>query len=153
MFSVSGSQSTSTGRRAEVDDDLGGRGEGHGRHDDLVAGPHADGLQREVQRRGGGIDGHGVSGADVLGEVFLEHPRLCARGDPTRAQRLLDGAHLFFTDMREMKRQKSASMAIRRCGSGCLRRFNFHDDEPMGTGNVMNRQCLVDRARWWTCPL
>ena len=48
--------------------------ERHGRHDDLVARPHAGEDQRDVKRRCPAVAGDGVSHADVVGQSALEPP-------------------------------------------------------------------------------
>ena len=124
MFSVSDSQSTSTGVAPKIGDDLCRRGERHGRHDHFVARFHTEGLQRQVQAGSGGIDRNGVLGADESGKVVLERLHLHSSGNPTGAQRLFDRADFFLADVRKMKRQERASMTASGCWS--LRRFNFH---------------------------
>jgi hypothetical protein len=63
--------------RAALDDRGRGRGEGERRQDDLVAGPHPGGEQREVQRGGGARGRDGVAAGAQRREVVLErrHPR------------------------------------------------------------------------------
>ena len=57
---VTGSQSTSSGTGPLIADHLGRGGKGHGGHQHRLAGPQAQGLDRQVQGRRAGIDGQGI---------------------------------------------------------------------------------------------
>ena len=69
-------------RGAAVADGVGGGDEGVADGDDLVARPHADGEQRQVQRRRAVGDGAGVRRADVGRELPLERGDLRTLRDP-----------------------------------------------------------------------
>ncbi len=71
---------------AEVPDDFGRGGEGVWSGDDLVLRANAHRLQRQVQRRGAGVDRHSVRGPDAGGEFTLEPVGHSARGYPARTQ-------------------------------------------------------------------
>ena len=92
-------------RGAEVEDDLGRRGERVGRHDHLVAGPEADRFERKVHRGRRRVDGHGVLRADVLGELTLELLGARSGRDPAAPQRVHDLGDLVVFDARAVERQ------------------------------------------------
>ena len=89
--------------RAEVAENLGGRGEGERRGDNLVAGADAERPQREMQRAGAMRERERVFRADVAGEFILEALGLGAGGDPSGAQRVEHLALLVGSDRRTMK--------------------------------------------------
>ena len=60
------------GTSAEVTDNLGRGGEGHGRNEDPLPCFEADGFEGEVESGGAGIDGDGVLLMDVAGKFGLE---------------------------------------------------------------------------------
>ena len=64
------------GRRLREADGLDGGKRGVRRDEDLVAGLHAERPERHPQRGGPGAREHGVTHADVAGEVGLEAPAL-----------------------------------------------------------------------------
>ena len=80
---------------------LGGGGEGVGGRDDLVAGADAQGLQRQVQAGGGGIDGHRMQRrvTEKGPEILFEALRLGAGGDPAALQRIDDLGNLVLADL------------------------------------------------------
>ena len=83
----------------EVADDLGGGGEGVGGRDDLIALTQAGGFERQVHRRGAGVDGYGMFGADGRSELSLELAGLGAGGDPARVERLFDLDQFLIVDV------------------------------------------------------
>ena len=121
MFSVSGSQSTSTGVGAEIRDDLGRGRERHGRHDDFVVRRHADGFQRQVQAGGARVDRNRMLGADGSGE---RRPRTRAPAAPVVSQPdrsvFDDRADFGLADVRQMKRQERASITANGCWAAAL---------------------------------
>src|SRR6202035_2231693 len=89
--------------RAQVAENLGGRGESIRRGDNLVAGSDAERPQREVQRSGAMRKGDRVLGADILGEFAFEAFGLGAGGNPSGAQGVEYLALLVGSDGRTMK--------------------------------------------------
>ncbi len=89
--------------RAQVAENLGGRGEGERRRDNLVTGPDAQRPQREMKRAGAMRQRERVLRADVLREFALEALGLGAGGDPSGAQRVENLALLVGSDRRTMK--------------------------------------------------
>ena len=89
--------------RAEVAENLGGRGESERRGDNLVAGADAERPQREMKRAGAMRKRERVFGADVIGEFALEALGLGAGGDPSGAQGVEYLALLVGSDGRTMK--------------------------------------------------
>ena len=105
---------------AQVAGDLRAGGKGVAGRDDLVARPDADGFQRQVQPRRGGIDRDGFqAGAQVFGEFLFEQAGAGAGGEPARLQRLDDRVDLGLADVRQCKRKKRGSHGPgRRDGDG-----------------------------------
>ena len=93
----------------QIAHDFGGRREGVGGGDDLVAGSDAQRLQREVQPRGGRVDGHAMQGPGLAQEgrhVGLKALRLRPGRDPARPQRVDDFGDLLFADLGQRERQE-----------------------------------------------
>ena len=75
--------------RVEIALDFGRRGERHRRHHHRIALLDADGIEREVERRGAGVDGDGVRVPQEARELLLElldprprrQPATLERGD------------------------------------------------------------------------
>ena len=94
---------------AQVAHHLGGGGEGVGGGDHLVARPDAQRLERQVQPRGGGVDGHRVQPVGSprkASEVVFEALGLRAGGDPAGAQRVHHFGDLFLADVGQRERQE-----------------------------------------------
>lgn len=83
---------------AQVDDDVGGGAKGHGGEDDVATGADPQGGEGDVQPGGAGIDGDGVAGVQVSGDVGLETLDLGAGGDPAGAEGIGDFGDLVFVD-------------------------------------------------------
>ncbi len=82
MLKVAGIDVDEHRHGAAVADGVGGGDEGVADGDHLVAGPDADGQQRQMQRGGAVGHGAGVRRADRGGELRLEGRDLRALGDP-----------------------------------------------------------------------
>ncbi len=124
---------------AEVADDLGRRGERPRRHEHLVAGGDAQGLEREVEAGGRGVDGDGVerpvphrrrgglgrraggrsrstlrrggeAGAQGGGELGFEGRGVRSGGEPPAAHRLDDGRDLLLPDVGRCERHDIAGL-------------------------------------------
>ena len=72
MLNVDGVAVHENRHGALVADHLGGCGKRHRRHQHRLAGLQAQGLDGEVERRGAGVDGHGVLRPDAGREARLE---------------------------------------------------------------------------------
>jgi hypothetical protein len=101
------------GRRARVDDDVGRRRPGDRGRDHLVARPHADREQREVERRRSGGHRQHVLGLDELREAPLELGRARSGRQPARAQRLGDRLDLLVADRRRLETEHRGSLLRR----------------------------------------
>ncbi len=77
--------------RPQVEDHLGGGGEGHRRHQHGLAGLQPQGRQRQVERRRTRAQSHGAARPHGLGEGLLEAPGARSGGQPPGAQ---GGDHL-----------------------------------------------------------
>jgi len=95
--------------RPEVLDDGGRGGERHRRCDHLVAGAHAHGLERQVQRGRARVHCQRVLRADELGELALELLHLEAGGEPARAKAVHDFIDLLVAEERCRERKELAT--------------------------------------------
>ena len=84
ILNVTGSISTKTGRRAAVNDAVGGRDEGVADGDDLIAVPHTDREERQMQRCRAVGDRASVRSADIGRERPLEGGNLRPLCQPAR---------------------------------------------------------------------
>jgi hypothetical protein len=100
MFPVARSSSTKTGRAPLVDDGIRRYAEGHGRGDDLVAGPDPGGEQREMEGGRARAQRDRVPSPDVLTEDLLEACHPGPRADPSGAERRHDLGDLLLSDRR-----------------------------------------------------
>ena len=78
-------------RGPDVHGAVGGRDERERRHDDLVAGPDAEQVQRQVQGGRARRDRDAVRGADAVGEARLELGDPRPLGDPPGAHGVRGG--------------------------------------------------------------
>ena len=104
-FSVAGSTSTSTGRRAEPPDAAGRGEERVGRRDHVVARPDAGGHQRGEQRIGARRHADRVGRAQASGDGPLERLDGRAEDEALAVAHRLDGAQHVGPDARELRRQ------------------------------------------------
>src|SRR5262245_30898287 len=70
----------------EIVNDFGGCRKGHRRNNHLIAGSDSDSLKGQMQRGGARVDRHGVLGADIALEGFLELPNSWPRSQPAGLQ-------------------------------------------------------------------
>ena len=109
MLNVSASMSTNTGLCAAVADRVGGGDEGVADGDHLVAGPDAQGQEREVQRRGAVADRTGVRRPDQRGELALEARHLRTLREPPRPDDAGGGSGLGVAQQRPGDRDHDAA--------------------------------------------
>jgi hypothetical protein len=119
MLSVTGSTSTSR-VGPQVARHLHRGGEGQRGRDHLVARPDADGLQRQVQAGGGGVDGDGLQATtQVVGKFLLEGLGLRPGRHPARAQRARHGIDLGLPDVGAGEGRKSCGFMVVSAASAC----------------------------------
>jgi hypothetical protein len=95
-------------------------GEGQRGRDHLVARPDADGLQRQVQAGGGGVDGDGLQATtQVVGKFLLEGLGLRPGRHPARAQRARHGIDLGLPDVGAGEGRKSCGFMVVSAASAC----------------------------------
>jgi hypothetical protein len=102
-----GADVNNDGRRAEIPDHLGCRGEGPGGHDHLVARADPQGFERQMESGRGGVDRDTVPSLDVCSvggqrrdKLPLEGGSVGAGRQPPRAHGLDNGSDLRLTDVR-----------------------------------------------------
>ncbi len=81
--------------RVEIAHDFGRRGKRHRRHHHRIALLDADGVEREVERGGAGVDGDGVRVSQEAREFLLELLDARSRGQPAALERGDDLVDLF----------------------------------------------------------
>ena len=107
---------------AEVAHRLGGGGERPRGNQHLGSGTHPDGLEGQVQARGGRVDRHPVGvGAQELDELLLEGGRVRAGRQPSGTHGLDDGLDLGLGDVwaRERKESHGREPTRARPGHAC----------------------------------
>jgi len=87
----------------EIKHDFGRRGEGHRRHDDVVALLDPDRIQRQMKGRGSGIHRNGMLRANIPSKILFEALDFGTGGQPSGPECLDDRLNLSFTNRRPMK--------------------------------------------------
>jgi len=83
-----------------VCDAVRGRDKGHRRDNDLVASADAEQPERQIERGRAGIDGDGIGGAEVFGELLFELRRARPQAYPAGADDFRDRVDFFVAHRR-----------------------------------------------------
>ena len=105
--------------RTHVLDHVDGRGKGHARRDDLVAGPNAECHQSRMKPCGARVERDSRRCPEIIGELAFKLASLRSRGDPAGAQCVDDGVDFGLPDQWRGKRKEFTAHSLT---TGKLRR-------------------------------